>query len=307
MSAGAKFILHPFPRRPDMKVGIVGLGEAGEAMTVALLREGHAVCCHDDRLSSSSIATAVRLGIPHFAVASQFSDAIEIVLVTVQARDKFLRLAPALLAGTIYADCTAKSVEARDAIARGCGDRALVFCDIAIADTVSWPDRTVELLASGAGTNAIASLFTGTRFLVRVVDAVRHVSAELKLLRSAYTKGLTALILETLCAAQKCGTRDEIQRSVTSFMQEDFSRIASMLVGSSIKHARRRADEMRDARRLLDGLLGCAPMTAATSAVLDGIAQAGLTSPADTLESVIEELHRSQVFHRMSDAATADH
>ena len=165
----------------------------------------------------------------------------------------------------------------------------------------------MELLASGAGTNAIASLFTGTRFLVRIVDAIRPVSAELKLLRSVYTKGLTALILETLCAAQKCGTRDEIQRSVTSFMQEDFSRIASMLVGSSIKHARRRADEMRDARRLLDGLLGRAPMTAATSAVLDSIAQAGLTSPADTLESVIEELHRSQVFHRMSDAAIANH
>ena len=293
-----------------MKVGIVGLGEAGAAMTEALLREGHAVCCHDDRLSSSTIATAGRLAIPCFAAASQFADAVEIVLVTVQAskaQELAVRLVPALRVGTIYADCTAKSVEARDAIARTCSDRALAFCDIAIADTVSWPDRTVELLASGAGTNAIASLFTGTRFLVRIVDAIRPVSAELKLLRSVYTKGLTALILETLCAAQKCGTRDEIQRSVTSFMQEDFSRIASMLVGSSIKQARRRADEMRDARRLLDGLLGRAPMTAATSAVLDSIAQAGLTSPADTLESVIEELDRSEVFRRMSEAATANH
>ncbi len=288
----------------------MGLGEAGSAIAEALHRAGHAVCCFDDRTASTTVARSGRLGITCHTASSPFSAAVELVLVTVQAsaaEGLAARLVPELRAGTIYADCTAKSVETRNAIARRCANHRLAFCDIAIADTVSWPDRTVDFLASGGGTGVVAALFAETRFLVRVIDADRPVSAELKLLRSAYTKGLTALILETLCAAEKCGARSEIQRSVTAFMQEDFSRIAELLAGSSIKHSRRRADEMSDARRLLNGLLGYAPMTTATSAVLEGIAQARPTSRADTLDGVIEALVRSELFRGMSGPTSSEH
>jgi len=289
-----------------MRAGIVGMGEVGVAMAAALLETGHSVVCVDARPQSATSAKALALGITMHTSASAFARDADVVLVTTQARravELADSLVPELSPGTVYADCTAKSVAVRDHVASRCREHGIAFCDIAIADTVSWPDRKVELLVSGAATESIVQLFEGTRFKPRVVDACRPVSAELKLLRSVYTKGLTALIIEALAAAEKCGTRAEVQRSITAFMEEDFGRIATMLVGSSIKHAKRRAEEMKDVSEMVCALLGGAPMTRGTAMVLEALSDPGIRSDSVTLEGVVREIAESGVFERLGQSA----
>jgi 3-hydroxyisobutyrate dehydrogenase-like beta-hydroxyacid dehydrogenase len=282
-----------------MNVGIVGLGEAGAAMAQALRQSGHALSCLDIRANTGARAKAEAFGIGFADDPALFAAGADLVLVVVPARralEVALSLVPSLQSGTVYADCTAKSISVRDAVANACRGRGIRFADVAIADTVSWPDRPVELLLSGEGTGRVAEGFAGTRFRTRVVDASRPVSAELKLLRSVYTKGLSAVLLETLAAAEKCGVRPEVQRSLTAFMETEFPRIAEMLVGSSIRHARRRADEMEDVGALVNAALGGAPMTAGATAVLRAIADAPLDANAATLDGVIRALVAADVF-----------
>lgn len=283
-----------------MRVGIVGLGEVGSAMTESLRQARHAVCCFDPRPQSATAARAGALGIPLHSDAAAFARAVDIVVVLVQSRrasEVAESVVPRLAAGTDYADATAKPPAVRDAIAACCRQQGVSFTDIAIADTVSWPDRPVELIVSGPATGNVVALFAGTRFTPRIVDDRRYVSAELKLLRSVFTKGLTGVLLETLSAAEKFGVRAEVQRSLFGFMKTDFGKTAEMLVGSSIKHARRRADEMEDVGALVRAVLGAAPMSAATESILRGIAEAGL-APAADLDGVVRELASGDVFAR---------
>lgn len=179
---------------------------------------------------------------------------------------------PSLPRGTLYLDFSAKSPKVRDAILAQCVRFGLSFGDVAIADPIETPDRPVELLISGSASLAVNDLFVGTRFSLRILNAHRPISTEVKLLRSTFTKGLEALLIETLIAAQRYGARTEIQRSLSIFLQNGFDRISSILVGTSVRHAKRRAEEMSDAADFVTATLGGAPMTSAAAALLQRLA-----------------------------------
>lgn len=288
-----------------MTIGIAGLGEVGIALATELLRAGHQVRCIDTRAHSGTAGAANRLGVAMDTDPAAFARAVDAVLVMVQGRraaEMASALIPHLARGTTYADFTAKSARARDAIAALCGAAQLPFADVAIMDPVTWVERPVELLVSGGASDRIVEIFSGTRFSIRIVSAERPVSAELKLLRSIYTKGLTAVLVETLVAAQSRGVRDEIQRSLLSFMQEDFARIIELLVGSSIRHAARRAHEMEDAVALADDILGKAPMTGATALLLREIASLPKGDGQDEsgAEAVVRRLEAEDIFGRIA-------
>lgn len=287
-----------------MALGIVGLGEVGAVFAQEMRRNAQHIRCLDARERGATRQRAQELGILLDSDPQVFASRVDLILVAVQGRyaDQMAELlVPCLRPGTVYADATSKSLAVRDSVARRCHAAGLPFLDVAIMDTVSWADRPVELIASGTATERLESLCAGTRLQVRVVDRERPASAELKLLRSVFTKGLTALLIETLTAAERCAARAEIQRTLSKFMREDFDRIAEMLLASSIKHARRRADEMEDVLQLVSRTLTNAPMTEAAAQILRGIAELGAArgSDAATLEAVVRQLDVEDLFGRL--------
>jgi 3-hydroxyisobutyrate dehydrogenase-like beta-hydroxyacid dehydrogenase len=180
----------------------------------------------------------------------------------------------------------------RDAIAALCADAGARFADVSILDTVTWIDRTIELLVSGPGAMLIGDVLAGTRLSPVVIDDARPVSTEVKLMRSVFTKGLEALLLETLAGAESFGIRSDVERSVLRFMQEPFDRIIELLVGSSVKHAERRANETHDVLEFVSGSLGSAPMTAAAARILEALVAVGAANDGDPLEAAPEVLER---------------
>lgn len=294
-----------------MALGIVGLGEVGAVFAQALRRNVEQIRCFDTRGRDATRQRAHQFGVLLDSDPRVFAASVDLVLIAVQGRhaDQVAGLlVPRLRPGTVYADATSKSLAVRDCVAQRCHAAGLPFLDVAIMDTVSWADRPVELIASGAATERLESLCAGTRLQVRVVNRQRPASAELKLLRSVFTKGLTALLIETLTAAERCAARAEIQRTLSKFMQEDFERIAEMLLGSSIKHARRRADEMADVLQLVSRTLSHAPMTQGAAQILRGIAELGAARSPDaaTLEAVVRQLDAQDLFGRLKNLPEAD-
>lgn len=143
---------------------------------------------------------------------------------------------------------------------------------MAIADPILPAERSVELLISGTASSASGDLFANTRFRSRILDLRTPISTEVKLLRSVFTKGLEALLIETLTAADRYGARAETHRSLSIFMQNDFDELLRILVGTAMRHARRRAEEMDEAAGLVAEALGISTMTSATAAVLHSLA-----------------------------------
>jgi hypothetical protein len=67
------------------------------------------------------------------------------------------------------------------------------------------------------------------------------------MLRSVYTKGIEALLLETLIAAYRYGTLDLVLESITQSMEKKpFMETVNMLITTNAIHAKRRADEMKE-------------------------------------------------------------
>jgi len=256
-------------------VGIVGLGEAGGVFAYELRNAGRTVICLDTRAGHRTATHARNLGITHSGSPEQFGAAATLVVVTVPAAAALAvahEVIPHLRATATYADCTAKTPETRDAVASLCRDAGRRFSDVSVMDTVTWSDREIEVLASGDGATAFAEAMLGTRFRTTVVDASRPISAEVKLVRSIFTKGLSALLLETFSVAQRSGALPIVERSISRFMAEDFARVISLLVGSAPRHARRRATETDDAR-LFAARAGRAPVTTAAAEILSEVAR----------------------------------
>lgn len=283
-------------------VGLVGLGEVGLVVASELQTAGRIVRCLDTRPGDMTDGAAQELGIRVSKDAAEFGATVDAVIVTVVGRASqgvAAEVARHLEPGTLYSDWTTTSPSVRDAIAAICADAGVRFADVSIIDTVTWMDRTIELLVSGPGATLVGGVLDGTRLSPVVIDKDRPVSTEVKLLRSVFTKGLEALLLETLGAAASFGIRAEVERSVLRFMEEPFDRIIDLLVGSSLKHADRRANEMRDVMEYVSGSLGTAPMTAGALQILDGLVAVNAAhegAPPEATPEVLERVVGDRMF-----------
>jgi 3-hydroxyisobutyrate dehydrogenase-like beta-hydroxyacid dehydrogenase len=277
-------------------IGIVGLGEAGAAIALELLKVGHAVSCLDKRIGQRTARRAKELGIACHDSAAEFASAVAAVVIAVPgsaALDVAVDVVPHLGRDRVYADCSAKTPKTRDAIAKMCGAADVRFADVSLMDTVRWADRSVEVLMSGDGARVMSSLLAGTRLNVSVIDEVRPMSAEVKLARSMFTKGLAALLLETFALSRRAGALDVVEPSIRKFMREDFDRIVQLLVGTALRHGQRRSDEMADAVTFARALGGRAPITCATADLLAEVADLAHGEPEtdpDEARAVIEWL-----------------
>lgn len=293
------------------QVGLVGVGEVGSVVVRELLSVDRWPVCFDSRPEEITDSAARELGIELYKSIGDFAAAVDVVIVTVVGRESLHvahEVVPALRSGTLYADWTTTSPAVRDAIAAVCAECDVRFADVSILDTVTWIDRSIELLVSGPGASGLSAVLDGTRLIPRVIDDERPVSTEVKLLRSVFTKGLEALLLETLGAAQALGIRPEVERSVLRFMSEDFDRIIDLLVGSSMRHAERRANEVHDVLELLLERVGGAPMTSGAARLLDGLVVLNEThvgAPTDDATEVLARVVDGRLLGLLSDRATA--
>ena len=286
-------------------IGIVGLGEFGTALARELVQEGHQVCCCDPRPGTSKVVDrATEIGIPVYRSPDGFASRVSEVFVTVTADrslDVVQDLSVALIPGTVYVDCATKSPKTRDSVRRIAESASLSFVDAALLDSVRISGRPVHMVVSGPGAEEAAKSLAGSRFVPEVLGD-RCVSAELKLCRSIFTKGQEVLLIETLAVGEALGVRDIVFKSLERVIDRDLRSTCEVTVGSTLRHARRRASEMGAASALAAELLGSAPLTEAVARVFDVVArevQDDSNVPVGAWEAVVSLLVDDGVFNRM--------
>jgi 3-hydroxyisobutyrate dehydrogenase-like beta-hydroxyacid dehydrogenase len=248
-------------RGPDAPViAVLGLGEAGSEIATDLAAAGALVRAFDP---------VVPADVPLSACASDADAArgAQVVLALTSAHDApdTLRLAlPGISAGAIYADMNTGSAGLKTALAATAADAGAAFADVALMAPVPGLGLRTPMLASGPGASGLAAVLGSLGAGVTVLDGPPGAAATRKLLRSVFYKGLAAAVTEALRAARAAGCEEWLRADIGDVLAAASTATVDRLEEGSIRHARRRVDEMAAAAGLLDEL-GVPPRVARAS------------------------------------------
>ncbi|QJU58046.1 NAD(P)-dependent oxidoreductase [Sphingomonas sp. AP4-R1] len=181
--------------------------------------------------------------------------------------------------GTLYCDMNSVAPDTKRAAAaliEAAGGR---YVDVAVMAPVYPAQRAVPLLVSGphaeAGDAALrAAGFTKTRILPGGIGA----ASATKMIRSVMVKGLEALTAECVLAAHRADLTDEVFAALNaSWPGTDWLEKADYNLERMMVHGIRRAEEMEEVVKTLDGLGTGSAMTRGTVERQRAIGAMGLT------------------------------
>lgn len=117
--------------------------------------------------------------------------------------------------------------------------------DAAVMGSVKGGDGKVLILASGPCAGKFAQL-NSYGLNIKVLDWELGKVKALKMLRSQYTKGVSALLFESFIAAYKLGLDEELLKCLELTEGYGFRKSATSRINSSAVHAKRRAEELNE-------------------------------------------------------------
>lgn len=265
------------PNPPSrIRVAFVGFGEVAAAFAQAFAAAGARVSAYDvlmDAPDGPAHLAARAAGTPvEFASLGEALRGTRYVFSTVTtdvAREAALACRPHLAPGQVWIDLNATEPAAKREIAAIVEPSGAAFVEGALLGAVGVTGAKTELLLGGAAAKATAHALA--------VDAgfnVRHYSDEVgrastyKMLRSVFSKGLEALLIEFLVAGERAGMRDELWAEVVGLLgRERFEKVATNWVCSHAVAHERRWHEVVQVEKVLREL-GIEPVvTSATEAV----------------------------------------
>lgn len=232
-------------RENQMKVAVLGLGEAGRIFAEAFVTEGAEVNAYTPR--PRNIPEGVN-------VAPSAADAVseaELVLSLVRSRialDVARESAAGLKEGAVYVDLNASSPETKRDISTLLGERVMTV-DGALMGSVMEHGAAVLVALSGPGSAQAARQLAVAGTQTQVLEGGVGTASGRKLLRSAFFKGLAALIDETLALGEVSGQLEWLREQMIEGM-EGGELLLDRLASGMAMHARRRSAEIEDSLAL---------------------------------------------------------
>jgi len=156
--------------------------------------------------------------------------------------------------GQIFVDLNSIGPDAKkrvgEALAQG-GDAD--FVEGAVMARVPPYEHKVPILLAGPEAERAARLLTGVGMDIEAVGTEIGQACAVKMIRSIIVKGVEALLLESLTAAEKAGVRERIIDSISqTFPSIDWRQTATYYIGRTQQHGARRVTEMKEAAATLE-------------------------------------------------------
>jgi 3-hydroxyisobutyrate dehydrogenase-like beta-hydroxyacid dehydrogenase len=259
-----------------MRFAFIGFGEVAASFAAALAARGAHVSAYDvllDRkggrelLQARASGTAVTFaGLPDALAGARY---IFSTVTTSVAKDAARRCAARLEPGQTYVDLNATEPSVKIEIERIVSPTGAAFVEGAVLGAVGVTGAKTEILLGGAhGRRAARELAGEFGLNVRFYSEEIGRASTFKMLRSVFSKGMEALLLEFLAAGERAGIREDLWREVTElFSANAFEKVAANWVVSHATAHERRYHEMVQVTGALRAL-GVEPvMTAATQAL----------------------------------------
>lgn len=231
-----------------MKIGFIGFGEVASTLSGGLLKNGAHICTCIEGRSLKTNEIAEKMDVDLCQSNRELVETSDILIsavtpasaiTTAQEVGKYVR--------GIYVDV--------NNISPSTVKKALSYikngktADASIIGSVRM-GLNVPIIVSGPYSDKFAELNRYGMNISKVGDEVGQASA-VKLLRSSFTKGISAVLFETLYSAYRMGIDKNVLKCIEKTECEGFSDSAISRIISSAFHAKRRYEEMEEVTKLL--------------------------------------------------------
>ncbi len=298
------------PRRMEQELGLIGFGEAGSTFAGAG-KWGARAHVFDRKTDDPADAQAMReayaaAGVTCAPIMEQALSGVDLVVSLVTA-DQALAVAEAaaawLRAGSIYCDMNSVAPQTKEQAARLVEAAGGHYVDVAVMAPVNPARLSVPLLLSGSMAAQAAPRLAALGFSnINVVGENVGRASSIKMIRSVMVKGLEALTAECVLAAEAAGVREEVLASLdASDKAQSWGDRADYNLDRMMIHGLRRAAEMEEVVRTLDGLGTGAAMSRGTVERQRAIGALGVKAPGKGLGAKISQIIQSNA--RKADAA----
>jgi 3-hydroxyisobutyrate dehydrogenase-like beta-hydroxyacid dehydrogenase len=249
---------------PAPVVSVLGLGEAGSLIAADLVAAGAVVRGFDPVVPAANVDARIAWcdGDAHACRGAA------VVLSLTCAHEAENALAEALRgidSSAIYADLNTASSGLKARLADQAAAAGIAFADVAVMSPVPARGLRTPMLACGPAAARFARILGDLGGRVEVLAGPPGTAAARKLVRSVYSKGLAAAVIEAIRAARAAGCEEWLRENISQELASASTVTLDRLEAGSVRHARRRADEMTAAADLLTDL-GVAPRIAEASA-----------------------------------------
>ena len=246
-----------------MKIGFIGFGEAAYCISSGLRRDkiGCDICAYDKMMNHEEMGSIIRsrakeaevelLGTPKEVVSQ--GDVIIAAVPSSYTLDACKSVADDLKPGQVYADISASTPDTKKKIWELLKSRNVLFADAAVLGSVPQEKNKVPIAASGNGAKAFFDALSPLGMRISVINERAGDASAIKLIRSIFTKGMAAVMIEATWAAMRYGVTEEVTKSIVESMdgipfEEHLTR---MIVGTAI-HAKRRTGEVKGSVELCE-------------------------------------------------------
>jgi len=257
------------------RVAFLGLGEAGYAIASGLSAHAH-VTGFDPAWTDRPV---------EFTVSGSAAEAVsgaDVVIALTAAADAPGALESVLgkTADTaIYLDLSTSSPDLKRALAATATAHGLTFAEgVLMAPVLRLLVRT-PVLTAGPGAARAAELLLACGMDIRSLGERVGEAAARKLLRSIVVKGLTALMVESLRAAESQGLERWCYDHLADTLTELDGDVIRKLLDGTVRHSVRRVAEMEAAAQMVTSAGEPAAMTLAVVEVLKSVPGRGVPLP----------------------------
>lgn len=281
----------------DKKIALIGFGEAGRTFAGAG-QWGASACAYDVLLDDPDMQAALAdTGVGFQATLAEVLDGAPLILslVTADQAPLVAQAAAKIIApGTFYCDMNSVAPQTKQASAGAIEAAGAYYVDVAVMAPVNPARLAVPLLLAGGRAGQAQALLAAMGFEnMRIVGEEVGRASAIKMIRSVMVKGMEALTAECVLAAQQAGVLEEVLASLdASEKPKPWEDRADYNLDRMMIHGQRRAAEMEEVVKTLEGLGTGAMMTRGTVERQRAIGDLGLKQPHNGLTHKIEQVNQ---------------
>jgi 3-hydroxyisobutyrate dehydrogenase-like beta-hydroxyacid dehydrogenase len=291
-----------------MRIAFLGFGEAARAFCDSLAGEGVAFSAYDILLDDAGRAEAMRDAMRGRNVTIAGSPAglrdADWIISAVTADQSLIAarsLLPHLVQGQVVIDLNSVSPGRKRQTAEEVGTAGAAYLDMAVMAPVHPRGHRTPVLYAGEQAEALSREMAALGFSGRVVGDRPGAATAIKMVRSVFVKGLEAITVEALLAAEASGCFEEILASLSSsYPGLDLPKTAPYQFERTLRHGARRAAEMRESAATLNALGLRGGIAAETAEIQERMGRAGKSVDPD--EADLRTLVRSVLAARLAQA-----
>ena len=232
-----------------MIIAILGIGEAGGTLAGDLIATGVQVRGWDPEPRNLPNGLEFATSNPAAVLGADIVLSVNWASVAAEVAHE---VAPALKPNQLYADLNTAAPQLKRDIAPVIEKRGALFVDAALMDPVPPKGLGTQVYASGSGAEIFAERMIPLGMPVTCLDGEAGNAATHKLVRSIMYKGVAAVIIECLEAAEALNLTEYARTQMLKIIYDEA--MIDRFVTGSIKHAKRRVEEMEAVVEMLNSI-----------------------------------------------------